>query len=57
MRTETAAEIVARFDAIDASDPERAHAEADDLLLYVTDALIAEAYLRVGDRCRWWAFA
>jgi hypothetical protein len=49
--------IIARLDAIDTTDPERAHSEADDILLYASDALIAEAYQRVIDRCSWSASA
>ena len=57
MKAAKVAEAVARLDAIDASDPERAHSAADDVLLYYADAEIAAAYQRLIDRCPWWAAA
>lgn len=42
---------------LDASDPEVAHANADDILLANVDPLIAAAYQRLAARCKWWAYA
>lgn len=48
---------VAALDGIDVSDPERAHAQADELLRAFAAREIREAYDRVAERCRWWAGA
>lgn len=48
---------VADLDAIDASDPERAHAEADAVLLTAVHPDIRAAYERVVARAAWWATA
>lgn len=45
------------LDAIDGSDPEAAHFDADNVLLYFADAEVAAAYHRVAERCSWWAHA
>lgn len=48
---------VAALDAIDASDPESAHGEAEDILLALVPDSVREAYKRVVDRSEWWASA
>lgn len=48
---------VALLDAIDTSDPERAHAEADEILARNADPLVREAYVRVIDRTDGWWYA
>lgn len=45
------------LDAIDAGDPERAHGEADLVLLAVVPLAVQRAYERVIDRSPWWASA
>lgn len=52
-----AAEAVERLDAVDGSDPERAHSEADAVLLSVVSPEVRDAYRRVTARCSWWAGA
>lgn len=52
-----AAELVAALDAIDNSDLETAHKEADSVLLDSLPPEVGEAYERLVDRCRWWAHA
>ena len=42
---------------IDTSDPERAHDEADEILLAAVPAEVAAQYRRLVDRCSWWASA
>lgn len=53
--------IVARLDAVDVSDPEMAHCEADELLCAALRSAglgpVADAYDRVVARARWWAAA
>ena len=46
-----------RLDSIDATDPERAHAEADDALFELVDPDVRMAYLRLMERANWWASA
>ena len=54
----TAAKAVAELDAIDGpADPERAHDQADEVLLRVVPPEVAEAYRRLVDRSPWWAGA
>lgn len=50
-----AADLVQALNAIDASDPERAHGQADEILLAAVHAEVAAAYRRLIDRARWWA--
>lgn len=50
-------EIVARLDALSGEDPERAHSEADDLLLKSAHEDVLAAYERVVARSDWWAHA
>lgn len=45
------------FDEIDTTDPERAHAQADELLLSCVSPEVRAAYRRVVDRAPWWASA
>lgn len=47
----------AKLDALDATDPEMVHAQADAELLSWVPAEIREAYLRLVDRAPWWAHA
>jgi hypothetical protein len=49
------AEAVRQIDALDASDPEAAHAKADDLLLLSVAPEVAAAYRRLMVRADWWA--
>ena len=46
-----------QIDRLDASDPEAAHANADDILVANVDPIIADAYRRLVARCLWWASA
>lgn len=46
-----------RLDALDVSDPEKAHAQADDILLESVPAEVVQAYERVVDRAGYWAHA
>jgi hypothetical protein len=48
-------DIVSELDAIDCTDPERAHSEADDLLLAVAPVEVVDAYKRLVERAKWWA--
>lgn len=48
---------VARLDAIDVDDPERAHNEADAVLLAIAPEAVRAAYDRVIFRADWWASA
>jgi hypothetical protein len=48
---------VAKLDAMDSSDPELAHQEADLILLDFVPEEIADAYRRLVRRCAWWACA
>ena len=49
-----AAEVL---DGFDESDPERAHAHADDVLLANVHPNVAAAHARLVARCKWWATA
>lgn len=51
------AQAVATLDSLDESDPEVAHGRADDVLLASVDPRVRDAYLRLVDRCSWWAAA
>ena len=53
----TAAQAVERLNAIDVSDPEKAHGEADDILLAVVPPSVKDAYLALVNRSPWWAGA
>lgn len=53
----TTEEAIAALDAIDGSDPEKAHGEADDVLKKAVDPRVREAYERIVARCSWWATA
>jgi hypothetical protein len=49
---------VSALDAIDASDPERAHDQADEILLSLVSPEVRAAYKRLSeDRASWWAGA
>lgn len=50
-------EAVKELDRIKGSDPEKAHAEADDILFSVVPKKVADAYQRVVDRSNWWGAA
>lgn len=51
------AHVVDQLDALDADDPEAAHGKADELLLSLVPAEVADAYRRVVKRADWWAAA
>jgi hypothetical protein len=53
----TKAQAIVRLAAIDTSDPERAHGEADEILLALVGPDVAAAYGEVQIRTRWWATA
>lgn len=54
----TPEEAVEALDAIDPKgDPERAHDEADRILLHTVPQEVREAYQRVVSRSPWWATA
>lgn len=57
MSETNAAFAAEQIDRLDAEDPEEAHSNADDILLANVDPIIAAAYRRLVDRCRWWATA
>jgi hypothetical protein len=48
---------VATIDALDASDPERAHGALDDVLLEFAPREVRLAAIRLIARCDWWAGA
>lgn len=50
-------QIAALIDALDATDPERAHGLADDLILDAVPAEVRAAYMRLVARCEFWAAA
>lgn len=55
------ADVIKALSEIDASDPEAAHAEADELLLTYLNEIgegeVTLAYGQVIARCGWWATA
>lgn len=51
------AHVVDQLDALDVDDPEAAHSKADELLLSLVPAEVADAYRRVVKRADWWAAA
>jgi hypothetical protein len=54
----TKAEAIAALDAIDPfGDPERAHSEADGILLTFVGEEVAAAYNALAGRAPWWAGA
>ena len=57
-KTMTAKEAVRRLNLISGSgDPEVAHSEADQILLAIVPASVAEAYRQLVERADWWAYA
>ena len=50
-------DAVMALDKIDASDPEAAHAAADQIVLGLVDPVVSAAYARLVERCDWWATA
>lgn len=54
----TAPRAVQQLERVEGNvDPERAHAEADELLLSLVPREVREAYERLATRSRWWAGA
>ena len=53
----TVEKAIAALDAIDESDCEMAHSQADDILRAMVPPEVEDAYERVIARCRWWACA
>jgi len=53
----TEQEVIAALDALPADDCEQAHMDADALLLNLVNNDVIAAYIRVVDRCKWWAHA
>lgn len=53
----TSIQAVARLNTLDTSDPEEAHALADEILLSAVPAAVAKAYNDLVDRCDFWATA
>jgi len=51
------ADFVRELDSIDAGDPERAHGDADEVLLRACPADVRAAYQRLTERANWWASA
>lgn len=49
--------VAAIIDLVDATDPERAHAELDRILICYASTEVREAARRLMDRARWWAVA
>lgn len=49
--------MISALDAIDATDPERAHGIADDILRDAAPEEVRQAYDRLVRRCEWWAAA
>ena len=49
--------VIDSLDRIDASDPERAHGEAEHQLLLLAPRRVQEAYERVIERAPWWGTA
>jgi hypothetical protein len=54
VNTYDAAAAVTDLRALDASDPEKAHAEADQILLDLVPTEVVRAYQRLQARCKWW---
>lgn len=54
-RQRFAENAVRRLNAIDARDPEKAHAEAEEILLEQVPIIVRAAYMRLVRRARWWA--
>ena len=57
---EVLVKAIKRLDDIDVGDPERAHGEADQVLLDVFTKIrpeVVTAYARVMGRASWWASA
>lgn len=50
-------EAIADLDTIPEGDPERAHSEADKILLKMVPPEVRAAYERLTERCSWWAAA
>lgn len=53
----TTREAIARLEAIDVSDPERAHAEADAVLLAAVTDTVRAAHEHLVSRAAWWVTA
>lgn len=51
------AEVVRALNEVDASDPERAHSVADELLLRAVPLEVRDAYRQLAGRADWWAAA
>lgn len=49
--------LIAQIDGLDISDPEAAHGEADRLILDALPEEVRQAYVRLANRCSWWACA
>lgn len=50
-------DAVQRLDAMQTSDSEAAHSDADKILLELAGSDVRAAYERLVDRCVWWACA
>lgn len=57
MASVTPAEAVAELDSLSDADPDSAHGEADRILLTVVPSDVRAAYIRLVQRCDWWATA
>lgn len=53
----TPTQAVEQLDAMTGKDPERDHAEADDILIAMVPLEVREAYVRLIFRSGFWAFA
>ena len=51
----TSFQAIQALDEMVVTDPERAHGDADDILLATVPKAVREAYERVVARARWWA--
>lgn len=49
--------VVARLDKISCDDSEAAHSQADDILMELAPLEVRAAYVRLMERCDWWANA
>lgn len=53
----TVEEAVRRLDALDTSNPEKAHEYADHVLLLACDVRVSDAYMRAKNATRGWWYA
>jgi len=50
-------DVIKALDEMDENDPDRAHSQADGLLLQLVHPEVRAAYERLVDRSHWWSCA